>query len=321
MAWRWRFAYRAYATVASYIALVSRSFIRALKHDRPDIFFVQDYATGRFDMLLLIARILGVPLIAYHSGSVPEGYVGRVAKHWTIPRADNLIVSSQAEADMLTRRYCVPRDRITVILTPIDTNIYYPMDRKAACKAAGLNPEWRYLLFMGRLDDNVKRVSALIRAFATLATKHRDVDLLIAGDGPDREKLQRLAAEYVPDRIRFLGWISGVEAKAQLYNVAECLVLPSRREGFPTVVGEAMYCGTPVLASQVGGISELVVEDQTGWLIPPGDDEALAVRLAFILAHPEVVASMRQLARQMAESRVSQASIAAELRKCFSFVG
>ena len=178
--------------------------------------------------------------------------------------------------------------------------------------------ERRYLLYIGRLDDNVKQVSALIRAFATVAAEHRDVDLLIAGDGSDREKLQRLAAEYVPDRIRFLGWISKVELKSQLYNVAECLVLPSRREGFPTVVGEAMSCGTPVLASRVGGVSELVFQDQTGWLIPPDNDEALVACLAFVLAHPEVVVGMRPRVRNLAQSRVSRSVAAAELRKCFA---
>src|SRR6267378_3566022 len=75
--------------------------------------------------------------------------------------------------------------------------------------------------------------------------------------------------------------------------------------GFPTVVGEAMACGTPVLASRVGGVSELVVADQTGWLFEPGDDDALTSRLAFVLAHPGQVRAMRPAARQIAEDRVS----------------
>ena len=87
-AWRWRSAYPVYAALASYLASASWSFVRVLLRDRPDFFFVQDYASGRFDMLLLIARVLGIPLIAYHSGSRPERNVGRSIKRWTIPRAD-----------------------------------------------------------------------------------------------------------------------------------------------------------------------------------------------------------------------------------------
>ncbi len=316
-AWRWRRAYPAYAVVASYVALLSLPFIQTLRRDRPDFFFVQDYATGRFDLLLLIARFLGIPLIAFHSGSRPERYVGRFAKRWTIPRADRLIVSSHNELDMLASRYRVPRERMTVILTPIDTNAYRPMDRNAACHAAGLDAARRYLLFVGRLEDKVKRVSALVRAYAPIAVEHPDVDLVIVGDGPDGKKLRKLAAEPGACRIHFLGWQSGAEALAPLYNAAESLVLPSWHEGFPTVVGEAMACGTPVLASQVGGVGELVVDGLSGWLIPPGDDDALAAGLANVMAHPQMVAAMRPQVRAMAERRVSPTVVAAALRECF----
>jgi glycosyltransferase involved in cell wall biosynthesis len=318
-AWRWRrTAYPAYATAASYLALASWPLARTLWRDRPDFFFVQDYATGRFDMLLLAARTLGVPLIAYHSGSQPEHYLGGRVKRWTIPRADQLLASSQGELEMLASRYRVSRARLAVILTPIDTEIFRPLDRTAACHVAELDPRRRYLLFMGRLDDRVKRVSALIRSFAALTSQYPDVDLVIAGTGPNRQELRRLADECAPGRVRFLYWVSGSEAKVHLYNTAECLTLPSRSEGFPTVVGEALACGTPVLASDVGGVSELVVTDETGWLVPPGDDDALRAGLSLVLAHPEVVASMRDGARRKAEDRVSPAVVTAQLRECFS---
>jgi glycosyltransferase involved in cell wall biosynthesis len=315
--WRWRRAYPAYAVVASYVALLSGPFFRALLRDRPDYFFVQDYATGRFDVLLLLARLLGIPLIAYHSGSWPEGYVGRPAKRWTIPRADRLIVSSRGEGEMLARRYRVRPERLALVLTPIDTAAFRPLERAAACRAAGLDAGRRYLLFVGRLDDPVKRVSALVRAFAGLAAAHPDADLLIGGDGPDGKGVRRLAAELAPGRVHFLGWVTGAEALAPLYNAAECLVLPSRSEGFPAVVGEAMACGTPVLASRVGGVPELVVEGETGWLIPPGDDAALAAGLARVLARPGDAAALRPRARALAEERVSPAAVAAALRGYF----
>jgi glycosyltransferase involved in cell wall biosynthesis len=279
---------------------------------------VQDYATGRFDMLLCIAKMLGVPLIAYHSGSRPEWYQGRVVKQYTIRQADQVVVSSHDELEMLSSRYQVPRERLVIILTPIDTTSYRPLHRSSACRAIGLDTKRRYVLFMGRLDDRVKRVSALVQSFAALAATHTDVDLLIVGEGPDGQRLRSLAAEMVPGRIHFPGWVSTAEVKAQLYNAADCLVLPSRSEGFPTVIGEAMACGTPVLASRVGGVAELVVDGLTGWLLEPGDDAALAACLAFVFTHPDVVASMRPQARAMAESRVAPPVVAAALRQCFS---
>ena len=317
--WKYRgpHLYRMYASPASYLALASWRFIRQLRRDRPDFFFVQDYSTGRFDTLLVLARLIGVPLVAYHSGSFPEIYLPRMTKRWTIRRADCLIVSGQSELQMLQERFRVSRRRMKIILTPIDTAVFRPLDRSAACRAAALDPTRRYLLFMGRLEDRVKRVSSLLQAFSALCRRHSDVDLLIVGEGIDRDALQRIAAELGLDRVRFLGWISETEEKVRLYNAAECLVLPSRNEGFPTVVGEAMACGTPVVASRVGGVPELVLDGRTGWLVRPGHDEELTARLSDVLANPERTASMRKEARKLAAARVSLPTVAAELRKCF----
>ncbi len=316
--WRWRRAYREYATIASYVAPASLALIQALRRDRPNVFFVQSYSSGRFDVLLLLARLLRVPMIAYHAGGRHEGHLGRRARRWTIPQVDRLIVSGHDELEVLVERFGVSRDRVSVILTPIDVVAFRPMERLAALQAAGLDTGRRYLLFVGRLNDEVKRISAIIRTFADLQAAHPDVDLLIVGDGPDGAKLRSQAARYAPDRVRFLGWVSGAEAQAPLYSAAECLVLPSWREGFPTVVGEAMACGTPVLASQVGGVGELVIDGETGWLVAPGDDEALRTSLAFVLSHPDAVRSMRSRVRAQAEARVAQDVVGAALRECFA---
>src|SRR5205814_2512066 len=134
--------------------------------------------------------------------------------------------------------------------------------------AAGLDPTRRWLLFVGRLDNEAKRVSALIDAFTSVAADHPDANLAIVGDGPDASLLRSMIdTRGMADRIRLLGWRAGSAALSALYNAAECLVLPSRREGFPTVVGEAMACGTPVLATDVGAVTELVVAGEPGWAV------------------------------------------------------
>ena len=316
-AWRWRRLYPAYATIASYVALMSFSFLRALRRDRPDILFVQDYATGRFDVLTLLARLLKVPLIAYHSGSRPERYVGRWAKRWTIPAAQRLLASSTGEAEMLAERFAVPPERLAVVLTPLDTETYRPTDRSEACKELNLDPSRRYLLFVGRLDDTVKRISTILRSFSKALSRHPDVDLLIAGSGRDEEALRSLAAKTAPNRVRFLGWVSAPREKTLLYNAAECLLLPSLREGFPTVVGEAMACGTPVIGSRLNGIVELVEEEKTGWLISPGDEGELTRAIETVVEDPARARSMRTEARRRAVERLSPASVVAELKRVF----
>ncbi len=316
-AWRWQTAYRAFATMASYLAPVSWPLLKSLRRDQPDFLFVEGYASGRFDVLLLAARLLGIPLIGWHAGGEPSEYLGGTIRRFTIPRADRLIVSGQDELEMLTHRYHVPPIRLSLILTPIDIDVYRPLDRTTACQLADLSKDRRYLLFVGRLDDTMKRIRSIIRCFAALTEQHSDADLLIVGEGLDSDELKQLAAEQAGRRIRFLGWVSEAETKAAFYNAAECLLLASRREGFPTVVGEAMACGTPVLSTQVGGVSELVTEEETGWLTPPGDDAAFQAKMAHVLANPAHVASLRPRVRAMAERRISPSAVATELRKCF----
>src|SRR6185295_10737314 len=252
-AWRWRGAYRAFATVASYLAPLSAQVWTTLRRDKPECFFVQSYSSGRFDVLLLFARLLKARFVAYHAGGEANRYLGATIRRWTLRLADRIIVSSRTEAEMLVSQYRVPREKLRLILTPIDTRTFQPMHREAACQASSLIPQRRYLLFVGRFDDGTKRVSAIIRSFASVAANYPDADLLLVGNGRDDARLREVAAETAPGRIRFVGWVGEEDRKAQLYNCAECLILASWREGFPTVVGEAMSCGTPVLSSNVGG--------------------------------------------------------------------
>jgi glycosyltransferase involved in cell wall biosynthesis len=317
--WRWQQYYRTYELLASYSSLLSLPFARALRQDKPDCFFVQDYATGRFDVLCGLSKLFRVPLIARHAGSVPERYIGKVAKRWSLAHAQ-FIASSRRELERLETCYAIPKQRLHVVLTPVDVARFCSEARDEACRNAALPANRRYLLFLGRLDDRVKRVSAIIKAFAGIQHMHSDVDLLIAGDGPDYRALRELAQSLTPDRTRMLGWIASVEQRVHLYNLAEFLILPSRSEGFPAVVGEALACGTPVVASDVGGISELVIENKTGWLLKPGDDKQLLEKTASLLADHGIIESLRSTAREAALRRVSPEAVVGGLAKCFRSV-
>jgi glycosyltransferase involved in cell wall biosynthesis len=318
IAWRWRGLYMRFALIASYLSLLSPRIIRILLKERPDFLFSQDYATGRFDVLAILSGFLRSPLIAYHAGSRYERYLGRVIKPWSLRRAKRLLVSSQREAMQLAEHFDVPESRMTVVLTPIDTSLYRPRDREESCRIVCLSPERRYILFVGRLDDPVKQVSMVIRAFHGIANEYPDADLVIIGDGPDRAVLEALALRRFPDRFYFVGWVPGGETLARYYCSAECLVLPSLKEGFPTVVGEALASGTPVIGTDVGAISELVNNGETGWLLPPGNETALTDALVDCLDRPEQTAAMGKRARNLAEARIAPEVVAATLREVFS---
>jgi glycosyltransferase involved in cell wall biosynthesis len=139
---------------------------------------------------------------------------------------------------------------------------------------------------------------------------------MIVGDGRAKENLERVAAKHAPGRVHFMGWVDAAETKANLYASAECLVLA--REGFPTVVGEAMACGTPVVSSRVGAVEEMIIDGITGWLYSSGDQEALIAVLANVISQPQLTASMRPRVLAVTERRISPAAVAANLQACFA---
>ena len=315
----WKFRnrwYHTYATIASYSAILSFPLVKALRKDKPDVIFSQDYCSGRFDSLHLLAWWRRIPLVAVHSGSTGK-YLGKLLKRITIPKTDWIFTSGKREEDFLEKKYKLDSGRMSIVRSPINISIYKPLCRETACLASGLNSEKRYFLFIGRLDDSVKRISSIISAFKKIANQHTDIELLILGSGKDEARLKE-QAKQIPGRVHFHGWVANDEEKVHLLNIAECLVLASKREGFPTVVGEALACGLPVLSSDVGAISDLVIENKTGWLFPPQDDEALLKGLQFIAKNPQKIQSMRTAIRDFAAEHISTEALAGSLKRGFS---
>ncbi len=155
----------------------------------------------------------------------------------------------------------------------------------------------------------VKRVPWLVQAFAQACgpgspNADRDWRLLLVGDGPDQAPSRAIAEQIgVADRVTFLGTrdaLPGLLAPADLY------ALSSREESFGLSALESMACGTPVLACNVGGVSEVVEDGITGWLVDPGDSEAFARQLARALIDTERTRAMGRAARERAETLFSR---------------
>jgi glycosyltransferase involved in cell wall biosynthesis len=131
---------------------------------------------------------------------------------------------------------------------------------------------------------------------------------VLVGDGGERAALERLAAELALDgRLAFTGWSE--EARAQLASF-DVFVLPSRYEGFPLAVVEAMMAGLPVVASDVGSVREAVRDGATGLLVPPNDPGALAAAVGRLLADPGRAREMGRAGRRLALERYTAAAMA-----------
>lgn len=155
------------------------------------------------------------------------------------------------------------------------------------------------VLFIGRLAPQ-KGVRTLVEAAGTLQTP--DVRVLLVGDGPERARLEREVERLgLGHRVRFLGFFPHDRVPAALAH-ADLLVLPSLYEELGTVLLEAMWSGLPIVASRTGGIPDVVSDETTGLLVPPGDPKALAEAIDRVLGSPDLARRLAEAARRQAKA-------------------
>jgi glycosyltransferase involved in cell wall biosynthesis len=202
---------------------------------------------------------------------------------------DLFVSPSRFLAGQLTRAG-IYADRLRVLANFADTESVSP-------KTVPGGP----LVCVGRLHET-KGVDTAIRAMRLLG---RDARLVVAGDGPARSALERLADEVAPGQVRFTGRLPRHEV-LELIGSATALLLPSRwYENQPMTILEAYACGVPVIGSSIGGVPELIVDGATGRLVPPDQPMELASAALAMLREPQAALAMGRNARAMALSRFS----------------
>jgi glycogen(starch) synthase len=140
-----------------------------------------------------------------------------------------------------------------------------------------------------------------LSAFATVRGRFPGTRLVVAGDGPEREKLERQASALgLIDSVEFAGRVAP-ETAAHLIDASTLVVIPSRLEGFGLVALEAAWMARPVVATRVGGLLEVVVHEQTGLLVENENSHALAEGIALLLDNPETATKLGRAARSRAE--------------------
>jgi glycosyltransferase involved in cell wall biosynthesis len=163
-------------------------------------------------------------------------------------------------------------------------------------------PTGRKLLFVGRLVPR-KEVPVLIEALVRVRARGRDAELDLVGDGPERERLEALAASTgLRGAMRFLGMLDEAGVAGALHK-ADLLVVPSSSEGLPAVIMEALASGLPVVASEIDGIPELVRDGETGLLVPPCNPERLAEAIIRLLDDPALARRMGEAGRKLVAQR------------------
>ncbi len=250
--------------------------------------------------LVLTARGTDVNVIAKMPGP------GRMVMD-AIDAADAVITVSSALRDALIGLGADPA-RITVIRNGVDTGLFHETDRDETRRQYGLTGH--VLASVGNLVS-LKGHDLVIRALAELP----DTSLMIAGGGSLRAELETLANETgVAGRVRFLGAIPQTELP-KIYSAADALVLASSNEGLPNVIMEAIACGTPVVATSVGGIPEIITSREAGLLLRDRSHGAIAEAVRALWQSPPARAATRALAQsyRWSETTAAQLSLFREI--------
>jgi glycosyltransferase involved in cell wall biosynthesis len=208
-----------------------------------------------------------------------------------INRLDRVITSSEETAREISRSFRVPPEKIRNVYNGLDAEFLRPLngDRRIP----------KSLLFVGNTDDTKKGIVYLLKAMTLLP---EDVGLTIVDQGkPFKTYAPGLTEGWgLSGRVHFTGKIPTASLNA-LYRKTEVVVLPSLYEGFGLPAAEAMACETPVMASNVGALPEVVGGEGSGILVPPRDPGALAAAIQKILADPEERIRMGQMGRRRVE--------------------
>jgi glycosyltransferase involved in cell wall biosynthesis len=217
----------------------------------------------------------------------------RAARNRALRRATKIVIPSASLRDLAVG-WGIPPDRIEVLPNPVEAP-HALEARDTLRRRHGLDGPT--LVFAGRLS-----VQKAVDVALTALTRVSDVDLVLAGDGPDAEKLRVLARELGLDgRARFLG-PQPRETVFELLRAADAVVLSSKWENFPHVLVESLAVGTPVIATDTGGVGEIVRDGENGVLVPPGDPDALAGAIRRYLDDRDLQTRLRAAAQPSVET-------------------
>lgn len=287
----------------------------------------------------LLKQLLGKPLVlTTHSLEPhrpwkeeqlgPGGYrVSTWMERTAYENADGVIAVSKSMQEDVQELYGVPPEKVQVIFNGVDVEKYKPTPNPAVLARYGIDPENPYVLFVGRITHQ-KGIMHLLRAAAHLED---GVQLVLCATDPDTEELGREVERRIEElrsrnglKIIHVSRFVPVDDIIPLYSQAAIFVCPSIYEPFGIINLEAMACGTPVVATAVGGIKEVVVDQDTGLLVPlehhcPAEHEpqaaaALALNLAAamqaLLSNPEKRRVMGEKARKRVEEIFSWRQVA-----------
>ena len=269
----------------------------------------------RKSIFFLLAYLFGVPTILHlHGGEFPIFYekeCGRFRKQfvrYVFDKSTRVVVLSSTWKTWVQGISTNPH--VEAIYNPV----LFP-EKATAWESRRPGT----VLFLGRISER-KGVYDLLETAAKVAAVHPEFRLLLGGDG-DLKQAQACVADFgIGDKVEFLGWVKGAKKERYLAE-AMLYVLPSYNEGMPMSILEAMAVGLPILSTTVGGIPEAVTDGVEGFLVGPGNVDALTARLDQLLSDPALARRMGEAARHKVETFFSSDAVLPSIERLYAELG
>jgi L-malate glycosyltransferase len=285
-------------------------FAQYLKKHEIDVVHTHDFYTNIFGMTA--AALARVPVrIASRRESAVRPASQRVVER-SAYRAAHAVIANCEEVRQQLIKEGVPAQKVRTIYNGLDpVRVQTQLDRQEILKKLNLPQQARFVTIMANMRAHVRQPEPLclkdhptfLRAAQRVHEQVPDAAFIIAGEGELMAATQELARTLgIAERTFFIGRCRNV---AEVLSISDVCVLSSRSEGFANAILEYMGAGRPVVSTDVGGAREAIVHGETGYLVPPGDDERMAEHITSLLLDPDKAGSMSERGRQLVNEKFS----------------
>jgi glycosyltransferase involved in cell wall biosynthesis len=238
--------------------------------------------------------------------SIMRRYV-QASERRMLEKANCITTVSNALVNELHNLHGFGANSISVLGNGVDTEVFEPRDAK---------PEEKIVLYTGHLAYN-KGLIDLVEAARYVLCKYPEVSFVLTGRGPFEGEIRRMLAKMkMTENFRLVGFVER-PTLIELYQNASVYVFPSYYEGLPTSILEAMACGTPVVATAIDGIPEVVIDGKNGFLVPLKDPKAIANAIVRLLGDKELRERIGRAARQTIREHFSWDTVASRALECY----
>ncbi len=293
------------------LALLSlRSFLKARSFDVVQTWIFAANTYGR-----VASWMAGVPVVVVAEMAVDlwKGRANRSVDRWLSCWCDRLVGNSHAVTEFY-QQVGVPQEKLAMIYSGAEDECPRRVDSVAVRAEVGFPTDAPLIIFAGRLAPQ-KRVDDLLKALDLLQYVEPEARTIIVGDGPLRDVLEEKAHAYhLDDHVRFLGHREDVP---RLMAASDLVVLPSAYEGLPNVVLEAMRLRKPVVATAAPGTTEIVIDGQTGLLVPIANPPLLARAMRDLIRDSSMAARFGEAGRVNAEARFRADTMVAQFAELY----